>query len=66
MDVTAGEEKPPNDGATLFPLVRLLRPLKPPPFPKPENGAGVEPPVADADALREKPLKPLKAPLPSP
>lgn len=61
MDV-AGGEKPPNEGVILLPLVKPPKPLKPPPFPNPEKGAGVE--VA-ADDAREKPLKPLKAPLPS-
>lgn len=62
MDVAAGDEKPPNDGVMLFPLVRPPRPLKPPPFPKPGKAAGVEAPAA-ADVLRENPLNPLKAPL---
>lgn len=60
-----GDEKPPNDGAMLFPLVRLLRPLKLPPFPKPEKAAGAEAALAAAAVLREKPLNPLKAPPPS-
>lgn len=62
-----GDEKPPNDGATLFPLVRLPRPLKLPPFPKPEKAAGAEAALAAAAAaaLAAKPLNPLKAPPPS-
>lgn len=63
-DVVAGEEKPPNDGVMLFPLVRPLRPLKPPPFPKPENPVGVELPLAAV--VKVIPLKPLKVPPPSP
>lgn len=60
-----GDEKAPNDGAVPFPLVRLLRPFKPPPFPKPvKAAAGAELPLA-IDVLIEKPLKPLKAPPPS-
>lgn len=62
-DDAAGAENPPNDGAMLFPLVRLLRPLKPPPLPNPEKAVGAEPPLAVV--LRENPLKPLKDPLPS-
>lgn len=62
-----GDEKPPNDGAMLFPLVRLPRPLKLPPFPKPEKAAGAEAALAAAAAaaLAAKPLNPLKAPPPS-
>lgn len=59
----AGEEKPPKEGVTLFPFVRLPRSLKPPPFPNPENGVGAE--LLLAAAVKEKPLKPLNAPLPS-
>lgn len=66
VDVAAGDEKPPNEGVMLFPLVRLLKPLKPPPpFPKPENAVGGEAALAAA-ALKAKPWKPLKAPLLSP
>lgn len=52
----------------LFPLVRPLRPLNPPPVPKPENAVGVEAKLAAAGdpVLKAKPLKPLKAPLDSP
>lgn len=56
----AEDEKPPNEGVILFPFVRPPRPLKPPPFPKPENA--VTPPLAAA-AAAENPLKPLKAPV---
>ena len=60
--VEAGvEENPPNVGAGLFPLVRLPRPLNPPSFPKPENAAGAELPLA-FDEPKENPLKPLNAP----
>lgn len=59
VDVATGEEKLPKAGPMLFPLVRPVRPLKPAPFPKPEN-AVAEPPLAAEDA--ENPLKPLKAP----
>jgi len=53
--VAAGEEKPLNGAALLLPL----RPVKPPPLPKPENAVGAEAP------LRENPLKPLKEAPPS-
>ena len=36
-DVAAGDENPLNDGAMLFPLVRPLRPIKPPPLLNPEK-----------------------------
>lgn len=55
----AEDEKPPNEDVMLVPLVRPPRPLKPPPFPKPENA--VVPPLA-AVVVKENPLKPLKAP----
>lgn len=61
----AREEKPPNEGVMLFPLVRPPKPLKPPVFPNPENAVGVELALA-ADVVRENPLNPLKAPVPSP
>lgn len=64
-EVAAGEEKPPNEGVMLFPLVRPPRPLKPPLVPKPEKAGGVAPPPPPA-AVRENPLNPLKAPLTSP
>jgi hypothetical protein len=38
-----------------------LKGLKPPPFPKPENPV-VGAAALDVDDVREKPLKPLKAP----
>lgn len=57
----AGEEKPPKEGVPLFPFVRPPRPLRPPPFPNPANGAE----LLLAAAVKEKPLKPLNAPLPS-
>lgn len=63
----AGEAKPPKEGVPLFPFVRPPRPLKPPPFPNPENGVGVGvgAELLLAAAVKEKPLKPLNAPLPS-
>lgn len=65
----AGEAKPPKEGVPLFPFVRPPRPLKPPPFPNPENGVGVGVGAGAelllAAAVKEKPLKPLNAPLPS-
>lgn len=65
----AGEAKPPKEGVPLFPFVRPPRPLKPPPFPNPENGVGVGAGAGAelllAAAVKEKPLKPLNAPLPS-
>lgn len=60
-DVVAAEEKPPNEGVMLVPLVSPLRP----PFPKPEN-AVVPPLAAAAAAVKANPLKPLKAPVLSP
>lgn len=63
----AGEAKPPKEGVPLFPFVRPPRPLKPLPFPNPENGVGVGvgAELLLAAAVKEKPLKPLNAPLPS-
>lgn len=61
----ADEAKPPKEGVPLFPFVRPPRPLKPPPFPNPENGVGVGAELLHAAAVKEKPLKPLNAPLPS-
>lgn len=55
-----GEEKPPNEGVVLFPLLRPPKPLKPPAFPNPEKAVGVVEGV-----VIEKPLNPLKAPPPS-
>lgn len=55
----AGHEKPVKDEALPVPLVRPPKPLKPATVPNPEKVGGV------AAAVREKPLKPLKAPPPS-
>lgn len=59
------DENPSNEGAALVPLVRSPKPLKVPPLPKAEKMGVVEGALA-SDVAKEKPLKPLKAVLPSP